>query len=595
MLVNVPKIRSVINLILNPFRDYRREFFFMVLFGFLSGIAGGLGISAIIPLFALLTPASLGSAPDFVTRSIEGIFHLLHVPLNIPLLLLFIIVLFLLKAVVTFSARSYNELVSANYERKIRTVLFRKTLHTEWPSLIEYKMGHLERVLLYDIQQNAELLSSVSTVILTLTSLFMYGIIAINISTTLTIATGIFGLVLFFVLKPILYRTRKFAETIGKTYKLAGHQISQSMLGIKIIKSNVIEDKIVQEGVKYFNDLRRAILQTALYNYAVGTAYEPISFVFIAGLFLFSYRTISFNVAAFAAAVYLIQKIFSYIQALQGQVQTINELLPYMKTVADYEQKADATQEKESGTKPFQFSRSLEFRNVSFAYTDDKNVLAGISFSIQKGMSVGIIGPSGGGKTTTADLLLRFLTPDAGAIYLDDRNIQDIALRDWRHRIGYVPQEVFLLNDTIENNIKFYNDSMTHDEVIAAAQMANIYDTIRELPNGFQTDVGERGLKLSGGQRQRIALARTLARKPEILILDEATSALDNESEALIQDAITSLKDQNITIIVIAHRINTIMRTERVFVLDEGKIVESGTPEALVSQSDSYLHKIYNL
>ena len=194
---------------------------------------------------------------------------------------------------------------------------------------------------------------------------------------------------------------------------------------------------------------------------------------------------------------------------------------------------------------------------------------------------VGFIGPSGVGKTTIADLLLRLFQPQTGAIMLDDTNIQEIALNAWRNKIGYVPQEVFLLNDTIENNIRFYNDSISHEDIIMSAKMANIFETIEGLPHGFQTEVGERGVKLSGGQRQRIALARTLARKPEILILDEATSALDNESETLIQKSINGLK-KKITIIIIAHRLSTVMNADHLFLLDNGKITKEGPPQELL-------------
>jgi ABC-type multidrug transport system fused ATPase/permease subunit len=213
---------------------------------------------------------------------------------------------------------------------------------------------------------------------------------------------------------------------------------------------------------------------------------------------------------------------------------------------------------------------------------------------VQKGEMIGIIGPSGAGKTTLVDILLRLLKPQNGIILADDVDIDSIDLDSWHKNVGYVSQDIFLLNDTIEANIKFYSNSVSQNDVIAASKMANIYDFIQELPNKFDTPTGERGVKLSGGQKQRIALARTLARKPSILILDEATSALDNESEKRIQEVIENLKGK-MTVLVIAHRLGTVMNCDNLLVLDKGKIIEEGKPQELLKDKESYFFKMYNI
>ena len=221
-------------------------------------------------------------------------------------------------------------------------------------------------------------------------------------------------------------------------------------------------------------------------------------------------------------------------------------------------------------------------------------MLSNVSFSIKKGEMIGLIGPSGAGKTTLVDILLRLLKPQEGVILLDGKDIAGIAMREWRTNVGYVSQDIFLANDTIENNIKFYDESISRDEIISAVKMAHIYDFIESQPDGFKTVVGERGIRLSGGQRQRIVLARALTRKPQILILDEATSALDNESEVLIQKSIEKLKSK-ITVIAIAHRLSTVTASDKLFVLDNGKIIEEGNPSELLKNKESYFYKTYNV
>ena len=205
-----------------------------------------------------------------------------------------------------------------------------------------------------------------------------------------------------------------------------------------------------------------------------------------------------------------------------------------------------------------------------------------------------MIGPSGAGKTTFVDLLLRLFEPQEGVVLLNGKSASRINLRDWRKNVGYVSQDVFLLNDTIGNNIRFYDDSVSDADLVRAAKMANIYDFIQAQPQKFLTPVGERGLSLSGGQRQRVALARVLARKPKILILDEATSALDNESELLVQKSIEGLKGE-VTIIIIAHRLSTVMISDKLVILDKGRILEEGVPAKFLKDQDSYFAKLYNL
>ena len=217
-----------------------------------------------------------------------------------------------------------------------------------------------------------------------------------------------------------------------------------------------------------------------------------------------------------------------------------------------------------------------------------------INFSIKMGYLVGLIGPSGVGKTTITDLILRLLIPISGRILLDGKDIRKINIEEWKKNIGYVSQDIFLTNDTINSNIKFYDNSITDDDVKEAAKMANIYNFIQSCPDEFFTVVGERGILLSAGQRQRIIIARVLARKPKILLLDEATSALDNESEAKIQQVIKNLKGK-ITVLVIAHRLSTVVNSDKLIVLEKGKVIEHGNPQELLRDKDSYFFKVYNI
>jgi subfamily B ATP-binding cassette protein MsbA len=241
------------------------------------------------------------------------------------------------------------------------------------------------------------------------------------------------------------------------------------------------------------------------------------------------------------------------------------------------------------------FNQKIEFKNVSFAYNrgDAGHVLQHVNLIIPKGKTIALVGQSGSGKTTLTDMIARFYDCDEGEILFDDVNIKNASLKSVRNLLGMVSQEPILFNDTVFNNIAFGLENITEQQVMEAARIANAHDFITQMPEGYQTNVGDRGTKLSGGQRQRISIARAVLKNPPILILDEATSALDSENERMVQDALQKLM-QNRTTVVIAHRLSTIVHADEIIVLDKGKITERGTHKELLAQAGTYL-KLYEM
>jgi subfamily B ATP-binding cassette protein MsbA len=229
----------------------------------------------------------------------------------------------------------------------------------------------------------------------------------------------------------------------------------------------------------------------------------------------------------------------------------------------------------------------IKFKDVEFAYTPDRNALNGVNFNIESGKTYAFVGHSGGGKSTIMNLLLRFYEPKSGEIILDNHNIQDITIKSLRSSISYVGQDVQLFDDTIFENIRYSNKDASMEDVINAAKMAEAHDFITATPNGYFSMVGQNGQKLSGGQRQRISIARAMLRNTPILLLDEATSALDPIAEKQVQAAISHLM-QGKTTLVIAHRLSTVILADKIFVLNNGKIVEEGTHGELLEKNGEY-------
>ena len=232
---------------------------------------------------------------------------------------------------------------------------------------------------------------------------------------------------------------------------------------------------------------------------------------------------------------------------------------------------------------------SVRFEHVTFSYNEGDEILHDLSFEAEPGQAVGLVGPSGAGKSTIASLLPRFYDCEAGTIRIDGTDIRHVTLDSLRNQVGIVPQETILFNGSVYDNILYGRLDATKEEIEEAAKAANAHDFIMELPDGYNTMLGDRGVNISGGQRQRIAIARAILKDPRILILDEATSALDTESERVVQEALNRLMVGR-TSIIIAHRLSTIKNADRILVLDKGKLVEDGTHEELMNKNGLYAH-----
>lgn len=584
---------SKLKLVYQAFRDYRLSILILTVLIFFSGILEGIGINAIIPLFSFFSSGQPESA-DLISRIIKKFFLFLNLNFNLKSLLIFIIALFVVKAVILFYTNQIAAKIAHNYEKQTRTKLFKLTIEADWSYLFQQKIGYLDHVLTVDVAQSASLLQGISAFILAAVNLLVYILVVINISPIIALSIFVGGVFILIGFKSFFNKNFDISSKIMDTYKQLAHFVNENVIGMKVIKSMFVEKPVIDSGENYFNQMERLSMRLAFVRNFTNAAMQPIGIIFIMIIFLFFYKTGTFNFGVFAVIIYAIQRIFSQIQAVQSQIHGISSQFPALENVQFYEKEVIRHKEVDDGVKDFHFNDCLEFKNVEFFYDDSRKTISDINFSIKKGQIIGLVGSSGSGKTTIVDLLLGLFRPQKGDVLLDGENALNIKIKEWRKNIGYVPQEAFLINDTIENNIKFYDPLITHEEMVVAVKMANIYDFIMSRPQKFQSMVGERGIALSGGQRQRIALARVLVRKPKILVLDEATSALDNESEFLIQKTLESLRGK-ITILIIAHRLSTVMIADNLIILENGKFIEGGSPKSLLQDKDSYFYKNYNL
>src|SRR3989338_4022560 len=601
------RVKFALNLFGRLFGGYKFYILLLAALGLLSGFLESIGISMLIPIFSIVVGESVLET-DTLSGIIKSFFAYLvnlrpeffvvflknwlgEVNYDMVWLLTLVPIFFAAKAGLSVLFAYIGTSVGTSFEFETRNRLYQKALAADWPYLLKQKIGHLENTLMLDIRMSAKLMGELISLILDLSMLAVYAVVAISISYRIAVITLSVGLAIFVIAQFFMQRTRLYTKWQTVFNKDIAHHINEHVSGIKTIKVAGAERSVADRGREFFRKVREITLRQAVVKNIFGSLVSPLSILFIIIVFAISYAQPGFNLAIFAATVYLIQRIFIHVNTAQKSIHTINDFIPYLVNVVSLENKIEKNQEQDAGVRDFSLESKLEFKDVRFSYDARTPVLKEVSFEIKRGEFIGIIGPSGAGKTTVVDLLLRLFQPQSGEILLDGVDLREIKLSEWRRNIGYVSQDIFLLNDTVAQNIKFYDESITQADTERAAKLANIYEFIGKLENGFNTVLGERGVRLSGGEKQRIALARALARKPAILILDEATSALDAESEALIQKALERLKG-DVTIMAIAHRVSTILKADRLLVLQEGRVQEEGPPQELLKAKDSYFYKI---
>ena len=551
----------------------------------LSAATEGISLALLAPLVAILSEGT--ASAGWIGRAARDTLGALGLPLSLPALLTVFIGLIALRAVVVGLRNLTLSWLGLRFSETWRRRIYRAIAGAGWSFLMRQRLSNLQEALTSQIDrigQGAHFFLRLPAILFVAA---VQIVIALSLSPLLTLGVLIWGALLLATVQRLFGGRYEEGMALAESHRDAFAEISDFLHALKIAKSHGAESQHVDA---FDTALRRRTNQAFGFDRISTQASAAIQIGAALTLGVFAY--VGADIARVDAAVLLVMVvIFSRLAPLAAELQSdwlmCIQMLPVFDAVLALEAQCSAAAEPASpGAERLELRREIRIANITFSYEADRHrpVIRRLDATISAGSMVAIVGPTGAGKSTLADLLLGLIAPESGQILIDGAPLTGPVVASWRHSVGYVPQDNFFFNDSVRANLAWAHPLAGESDFQRVLSDAAAEEFVAALPQGLDTLIGERGVRLSGGERQRLGLARALLRRPTFLLLDEATSALDPQTERVVQSAIERLRGR-MTIVVIAHRLSTIRNADRILVLNRGRLVQSGSWAALASDA----------
>ncbi|PPA69223.1 ABC transporter ATP-binding protein [Jeotgalibacillus proteolyticus] len=542
------------------------------------GLLEGVAVLLLIPLIGLT------GIIDFDSSSIPlaGIFSFMDdvpVHISLPVILSVFVILAITQNLLYQKITIRNTIIQQGFLRHLRNKTYNGILHSKWHFFINKRKSDLVNILTSEVVRASSGTQSVLQFMSSLITTMIQIVLALLLAPTITIFILLCGGVLVLFNRKFLKRSLELGMRnyeLGKRY-IGG--ITDQINGIKDIKSNSLERSRLDWYADITHEMQREQVEYMKLRTTSQVYYKAASAILIAAFIYIALMMFNAQLAQLMLIIVIFSRLWPRVAGIQASLEQIATVLPAFKAVQALQQECRVQEEfvENQQIDPMQLNHQIECKGVYFRYNQQEPdyTLENVDFTVPAYKMTAFVGRSGAGKSTLVDLLMGLNHPEKGEVLLDGKVLTKQNVLSLRRAMSYVPQDPFLFNTTVRENLQLVKPDATDEDLWEALQFASADSFVEKLPQGLDTLIGDRGIKLSGGERQRVVLARAILRKPSILVLDEATSSLDTESEAHIQEALERLKGK-MTILVIAHRLSTIRNSDQVIVLDEGKIVQKG-------------------
>ena len=588
-------------LIITFARKYPLQSAFTLVALLFAGIAEGFGITALLPLLNMIIGPQSGSGAAAATgnseivtsveQMIRSILGTIGLTPTVAVLLIFFVACIILKCMLMLLANRQVGYTVAHVATDLRLRLLRALFVTRWEHFIRKPIGELTNAVATEASRSATAFLYGTRMATMVINAIIYVVLALIVSWKATLAAVVAGSIIVYLLRHLVQKARRSGQRQTKLLQSLLANMTDSLQSIKSLKAMAREDATDSILKTKTNRLNRALQKQVFSKEALKALQEPLFTAFLAfGLFvaLVSWKL---PLSMVMITIYLVGRVIRQMQKVQSEYQDMAISESAYWSLQDKINEANKFREEILGSQIPSLKQYIHLDRISFAY-DKRPVLENVTLKFPVGTFTAVVGPSGAGKTTVADLVIGLLRPQKGEVWIDNLPLEKVNLRSWRRMIGYVPQETLLLHDTVFINVTLGEKDLGSSDVEEALRAAGAWKFVSALPKGMNSVVGERGYKLSGGQRQRIAIARALAHKPRLLILDEATTALDPKNEAAICQTLRGLRGE-ITILAISHQPAVLEVADRAYRLENGAVVPV-SPGSTTSQhkeeadADSY-------
>lgn len=569
-----------------------------VLLSICHALLEGLGVGLLVPLLQNLEGNETISTNNRIVNLLNAPFQDIPIDRRLQFIVMTMFVIVFVKNVFSYFFSLLDEWFRVKVMRDLRVKVYDQLLSVGYQFISEMRAGDFLSSFNNDIPRTGTAVRALLMQVSVCCMLAVYVVLMILLSWQLTLISVIALACLSGVLYLVVKKSQHLGEELTREQAHFSSVMLNGLLGMRLIRIFGQEDN----EKKRFNNLAllvdRIYMHAARYQHLARPATEVMAFGLLAFFIVFSSQIFvdqrEVLMPLLLTFLFVLFRLLPIVTQLNNNRAEIAKHFGAMDAVIKMLDRSDKPYIK-SGRVPFNsVQKAISFDHVFFAYKPAEGcVIEDVSFDIPAGQITALVGGSGAGKSTIADLVARFYDPTQGYIRIDGVDLRDLDIKSWRSKIGFVSQDAFVFNTTIRENIAFGKPGANNEEVEIAARRANAYEFIEQLPEGFETLIGDQGVRLSGGQRQRLTIARALLKDPEILILDEATSALDTASERLVQNALDTLSVER-TVLVIAHRLSTIASAHQIIVLEDGEVKEVGNQEELIKKQGAYwqYHKL---